>query len=323
MVAAFALPLVPDAVAQNMVAPAQTAAYPSRPVRVVVPFAPGGTADILARALALRFTATFGQPFIVDNRPGMGGNLGAELVAKSAADGYTLLMGTVGTHAINPSVYARMPYSHVADFAPVLLAAAVPNVLEVNTSVPVHTVAELVAYAGANPGTLRFASSESGTSIHLSDEMLRTMTGMTMHHVAYRSAARALQGVLGGEAQVMFGDLPSSIELIRTAKLRPLAVTSAQRAPALPDIPTIAESGYPGFDASSWFGLLAPAGTPAALVATLNAEGNRWLASPEAKAALFALGANSAGGSPDDFARHIAAETAKWTAVVKHSSATD
>jgi tripartite-type tricarboxylate transporter receptor subunit TctC len=300
---------------------AQAPAYPSHPVRIVVPFPAGGTTDILARAVAQRFSEALGQPFIVDNRPGAGGNIGAELVARSAPDGYTLVMGTVGTHAINPSLYAKMPYDHVKDFVPVFLVAGVPNVLEVNPDVPVHTVAELVAYAKANPGKLNFASSGSGTSIHLSGELFKTMSGVTMQHVPYKGSAPALQDLLGGQVQLMFDNLPSSMALIKSGKLRPIAVTSAHRSAALPDLPTIAESGYPGFEASSWFGLLAPAGTPAAVVARLNAEGNKWLASPEAKEKLAAQGAIAAGGSPEDFARHVTAETTKWAKVVKESGA--
>jgi tripartite-type tricarboxylate transporter receptor subunit TctC len=296
-------------------------AYPSHPVRIVVPFPAGGTTDILARAVAQRFSEAFGQPFVVDNRPGAGGNIGAELVAKSAPDGYTLVMGTVGTHAINPSLYARMPYDHVKDFAPVFLVAGVPNVLEVNPGLPVHTVAELVAYAKANPGKLNFASSGSGTSIHLSGELFKTMAGVSMLHVPYKGSAPALQDLLGGQVQLMFDNLPSSMALIKSGKLRPIAVTSANRSAAMPELPTIAESGYPGFEASSWFGLLAPAGTPPAVIAKLNTEGNKWLATPEAKDKLLAQGAIAAGGSPEDFAHHITAETAKWAKVVKESGA--
>jgi tripartite-type tricarboxylate transporter receptor subunit TctC len=303
------------------VASAQAPAYPTRPVRLVVPFAAGGTTDILARALAQKLSEALGQPFIVDNRPGAGGNIGAELVAKSAPDGYTLLMGTVGTHAINPSLYKVMPYDHVKDFAPVVLVAGVPNVLEVNPSVPVQTVAELIAYAKANPGKLNFASSGSGTSIHLSAELFKSMTGVEMQHVPYKGSAPALQDLVGGQVQLMFDNLPSSLALIKAGKLRALAVTSTTRAPALPDVPTVAEAGVPGFEASSWFGLLAPAGTPPAIIAKLNAEANRWLSSPDAKDKLLAQGANAAGGSPEDFARHIAAETTKWAKVVKDSGA--
>ena len=300
---------------------AQAPAYPSRPVRIVVPFPAAGTTDLITRAVAQRFAEVFGQPFIVDNRPGAGGNLGTELVAHSAPDGYTLVMGTVGTHAINPSLYAKMPYDHVKDFVPVFLVAGVPNVLEVNPALPVHSVAELVAYAKAHPDALNFASSGSGTSIHLSGELFKVMAGVSMQHVPYKGSAPALQDLVGGQVQLMFDNLPSSLALIKAGKLRPIAVTSLARSAALPDVPTIAESGYPGFEASSWFGLLAPAGTPEAIVTKLNAEGNRWLATPEAKDKLLAQGAIAAGGSPADFAQHIATETVKWAKVVKQSGA--
>src|SRR5438034_5972010 len=237
-------------------------AYPTKPVRLVVPFPAGGTTDLLARAAAQKLSEAWGQQVIVDNRPGAAGNIGAELVAKAAPDGYTLLMGTVGTHAINASLYAKMPYDHVKDFAPVILVAGVPNVLVVNPSLPVHSVQELIAYAKANPGKLNFASSGSGTSIHLSGELFKVMTGVQMTHVPYKGSAPALQDLLGGQVQLMFDNLPPSLPQIKAGRLRALAVTSATRAPALPDVPTVAEAGLPGFEASSWFGVLAPAGTP-------------------------------------------------------------
>jgi len=297
------------------------APYPSKPIRIVVPFPAGGTTDILARAVAQKLTETGGQPVVVDNRPGAGGNIGAELVAKSAPDGYTLLMGTVGTHAINPGLYAKMPYDHQRDFAPVILVAGVPNVLVVHPAVPVNSVQELIAYAKANPGKLNFASSGNGTSIHLSAELFKTMAGVQMTHVPYKGSSPALQDLVGGQVQLMFDNLPSSLALIKAGKLKALAVTSKERAAALPDVPTIAESGLPGFEASSWFGLLAPAGTPQPIIAKLNAEIAKWLATPEAKEKMLGQGANAAGGSPDDFARFIATETAKWQKVVKESGA--
>ena len=303
------------------IANAQTPAYPTKPIRLVVPFPAGGATDILAREVAKHLTETWGQSVVVDNRPGAGGNIGSELVAKAAPDGYTLEMGTVGTHAINASLYSKMPYDHVKDFVPVILVAGVPNVLVVNPSVPVNSVQELIAYAKANPGKLNFASSGSGTSIHLSGELFKVMAGVQMTHVPYKGSAPALQDLLGGQVQLMFDNLPPSLPQIKAGKLRALAVTSATRAPALPDIPTIAESGLPGFEASSWFGVLAPAGTSPAIVAKLNAEIAKWLASPEAKEKLAAVGANIAGGTPEDFARHIQAETAKWAKVVKESGA--
>ena len=296
-------------------------AHPAKPIRLVVPFPAGGTTDILARAVGQKLTEAWGQPVVVDNRPGAGGNIGAELVAKAAPDGYTLLMGTVGTHAINASLYAKMPYDHIKDFAPVILVAGVPNVLVVNPAVPVNSVQELIAYAKANPGRLNFASSGSGTSIHLSGELFKVMAGVQMTHIPYKGSAPALQDLIGGQVQLMFDNLPSALPQIKGGKLRALAVTSAARAAALPDVPTVAEAGLPGFEASSWFGVLAPAGTPVAIIARLNAEIAKWLASPEAREKLASQGANAAGGSPEDFAKHIAAETAKWQKVVKESGA--
>ncbi len=296
-------------------------AYPTKPIRLVVPFPPGGATDILARNVAQKLTEAWGQQVIVDNRPGAGGNIGSELVAKSAPDGYTLEMGTVGTHAINASLYAKMPYDHVKDFVPVILVAGVPNVLVVNPSVPVNSVAELISYAKANPGKLNFASSGNGTSIHLSGELFKVMAGVQITHIPYKGSAPAMQDLLGGQVQLMFDNLPPSLPQIKAGKLKALAVTSATRAAALPDVPTMAEAGLPGFEASSWFGVLAPAGTPPAIVAKLNAEIGKWLASPEAKEKLLALGANAAGGTPEDFAKHIQAETAKWAKVVKESGA--
>ena len=310
--ALFALPAI---------AAAQPPAYPTKPIRLVVPFPAGGATDIFAREVAKHLTEAWGQSVVVDNRPGAGGNIGSELVAKAPPDGYTLEMGTVGTHAINASLYSTLPYDHVKDFVPVILVAGVPNVLEVNPAVPVNSVQELIAYAKANPGKLNFASSGSGTSIHLSGELFKVMAGVQMTHVPYKGSAPALQDLIGGQVQLMFDNLPPSLPQIKAGKLRALAVTSAARAPALPDTPTVAEAGLPGFEASSWFGVLAPAGTPPEIVNKLNAEIAKWLASPGAKEKLANVGANIAGGTPEDFARHIQAETAKWAKVVKESGA--
>jgi len=295
--------------------------YPTHSIRLVVPFPAGGTTDILARAAAQKLSESLGQAVVVDNRPGAAGNIGADLVAKSAPDGYTLLMGTVGTHAINPGLYAKMPYDHVKDFVPVVLVAGVPNVLVVNPAFPVNSVAELIALARAKPGTINFASSGSGTSIHLSGELFKTMAGIDMTHVPYKGSSPALTDLMGGQVQIMFDNLPSALPLIKAGKLRAIAVTSLKRAPALPDVPTISESGLPGFEASSWFGVLAPAETPAPIVAKINADVNKWLQSPEAREQLLAQGANAAGGTSEQFAAHIRAETEKWAKVVKASGA--
>ncbi|HSV16835.1 MAG TPA: tripartite tricarboxylate transporter substrate binding protein [Casimicrobiaceae bacterium] len=295
--------------------------YPTRPVRLVVPFPAGGTTDILARAAAQKLSEAWGQQVIVDNRPGAGGNIGTELVARSAPDGYTLEMGTVGTHAINASLYSKLPYDHVKDFAPVILVAGVPNVLVIGPGLPVNSVQELIAYAKANPGKLNFASSGSGTSIHLSGELFKTLTGVQMTHVPYKGSAPALSDLMGGQVQLMFDNLPSSLAFIKAGKLRALAVTSTVRAAALPDVPTMVEAGVPGFEASSWFGILAPAGTPRDIVMRINGEVAKWLASPDAREKLSAQGAIAAGGTPEDFARHIGSETTKWAKVVKESGA--
>jgi tripartite-type tricarboxylate transporter receptor subunit TctC len=303
---------------------AQTA-WPSKPVRIVVPFAPAGTTDILARALAPELSRAFGQPFVIENKPGAGGNLGADLVAKSN-DGHTLLMGTVGTHAINPALYAKMPYDHVKDFVPVTLVAGVPNVLVMNPAkaeaLGIQGVPDLIRVARASPGRLNMASSGNGTSIHLAGELFKSMTGTYMVHFPYRGSGPALLDLIGGNMDLMFDNLPSAMPHIKSGKLKALAVTSAERSAALPDLPTVAEAGaLKGFEASSWFGLLAPAGTPADVVNRVQQETAKALATPAIKERMLAQGAIPSGMSPADFAALIAAETKKWAAVVKASGA--
>ena len=305
---------------------AQAGAWPNRTVRIVVPFAPGGTTDILARALAPELGRVFGQTFIVDNKPGAGGNLGAAEVAKSAPDGYTLLMGTVGTHGINQSLYPKLPFDPIKDFAPVTLVAGVPNVLVMNPAkaeaLKIATVPDLIRYAKANPGKLNMASSGNGTSIHLSGELFKTMTGTFMVHFPYRGSGPALLDLIGGTMDLMFDNLPSAMPQIRAGKLKAIAVTSSQRSAAMPDLPTIAEAAkLPGFDASSWFGLLAPAGTSPDIVNRLQQETARALSTPALKERLLAQGAIPSGMTPSQFAAYIAAETAKWSKVVKASGA--
>ncbi|HTP75322.1 MAG TPA: tripartite tricarboxylate transporter substrate binding protein [Burkholderiaceae bacterium] len=307
---------------------ARAQAWPTKPVRIVVPFAAAGTTDIIARALAPELQRAFGHPFVVDNKPGAGGNTGAAEVAKSAPDGYTLLMGTVGTHAINPALYPKMPYDHVKDFAPITLCAGVPNVLVLNPGTAqryqIGSVADLVRAAKANPGKLNVASSGNGTSIHLSAELFKSMTGTYMVHLPYRGSGPALIDLLGGSVDLMFDNLPSSLPHIKAGKLKALAVTSAVRSSVLPDLPTIAEAGGPalkGFEASSWFGLLAPAGTPADVVNRVQQEVAKSLASAAVKERLVSQGAIPSGNTPAEFARHIEAETRKWAQVVKVSGA--
>jgi tripartite-type tricarboxylate transporter receptor subunit TctC len=302
--------------------------WPARSVRIVVPFPPGGTTDILARALAPELQRAFGQPFMIDNRAGAGGNTGAAEVAKAAPDGYTLVMGTVGTHAINPSLYPKMPYDHVRDFVPVTLVAGVPNVLVVNPALAqtygIASVADLVRVARANPGKLNFASSGNGTSIHLSGELFKRMTGTYMVHLPYRGSGPALIDLMAGSVDLMFDNLPSALPHIKAGKLKALAVTSATRSGALPDVPTVEEAGgaaLKGYEASSWFGLLAPAGTPTDIVNRLQAESAKALATPVMKERLLSQGALPSGITSAEFARLIADETAKWAQVVKASGA--
>ena len=303
-------------------------AWPTKPVKIVVPFAAGGTTDILARAIAPELSKAFGQQFIVDNRAGAGGNVGADLVAKSAADGYTLLMGTVGTHGINRALYARMPFDPIKDFAPITLVAGVPNVMEMNAdkarALGITNVQQFIKYLKANPAKLNMASSGNGTSIHLAGELFKSMTGTFMTHVPYRGSGPALLDLVGGNMDVMFDNLPSSMQQIKAGKLIPLAVTSARRSSALPDVPTVEEAGGPalkGYEASSWFGLLAPAGTPADIVNRLQHETAKALAAPAVKEKLQAQGAIPGGNTPAEFARMIDAEHLKWAKVVKASGA--
>jgi len=309
-------------------AAAAQSGWPTKPVRIVVPFAAGGTTDILARALAPELQRAFGQPFVVDNKPGAGGNSGAAEVAKAPPDGYTLLMGTVGTHAINPALYPRMPYDHVKDFAPITLVAGVPNVLVASPAAVqkynLNSVADLVKALKANPGKLNMASSGNGTSIHLSGELFKSMTGTFMLHIPYRGSGPALIDLMGGNMDVMFDNLPSALPQIKAGKLKALAVTSSTRSAALPEAPTIAEAGGPalaGYEASSWFGLLAPAGTPADIVGRVQAETAKALATPALKERLLAQGAIPSGMTPAEFVKFIDAETKKWAGVVKASGA--
>ncbi len=304
---------------------AQTA-WPTKTVRIVVPFAPGGTTDILARAVAPELSKVFGQSFIVDNRAGAGGNLGADLVAKSAPDGYTLLMGTVGTHGINKSLYNRLPYDPQKDFAPITLVAGVPNVMVMNSerarTLGINNVLDFIAYAKSHPGQLNMASSGNGTSIHLAGELFKSMTGIFMTHIPYTGSGPALMGLLSGTVDVMFDNLPSAMALIKAGKLKAFAVTSAQRSAALPDLATIEEAGkLKGFEASSWFGLLAPAGTPPDVVLKLQQETAKALNLPAVKEKLLAQGAIPSGNTPPQFAALIDAEIKKWALVVKASGA--
>ncbi len=302
-------------------ATSQAQTYPTRAITLIVPFPAGGTTDILGRFVGQALSAAWNQPVVVENRGGAGGNIGAAAVAKAAPDGYTLLVGTVGTHAINASLYAKMPYDTLKDFAPVTQIASVPNMLVVTPSLPVGSVTELIAYAKANPGKLNMASSGNGTSIHLSGELFKVMTGVDMVHVPYKGSAPALNDLMGGQVQLMFDNMPSALPQVKGGTLKALAVTTATRSPAMPDLPTVAEAGVHGFEASSWFGVFAPAGTPKEVVAKLQTEIARILKSPEMTERLAQQGAVAVGNTPEEFGAYVQSELVKWAGVVKASGA--
>jgi tripartite-type tricarboxylate transporter receptor subunit TctC len=294
-------------------------AYPSRPVRMITGFAAGGPSDILGRLIGQWLSERLGQTFVIESRPGAGSNIATEAVARSPADGYTLLIVT-SANTINATLYDRLPYNFIRDLAPVAGIIRVPQVIEVHPSVPVHSVPELIAYAKANPGKLNMASAGNGTVQHVAGELFKSMTGVEMQHVPYRGQAPALVDVLGGQAQVMFDTLPASIEYLRTNKLRPLAVTTSTRAAAFPELPTVGEF-VPGYESSAFYGVAAPAATPAEIVERLNREINAALADPAMKARLGELGGSVLAGSAADFGQLIAAETEKWGKVVRLSGA--
>src|SRR5689334_10657622 len=291
--------------------------YPGKPIRLIVPFAAGGGNDNVARLVGKRLADSLGQPAVIDNRPGAGGVVGAELAAKSAPDGYTLFLGGVGSHAINPNLHAKLPYDPIKDFAPVSLLAQAPLVLVVHPSVPVHDVAEFIAYARAHPGRLNFASNGNGSSSQLAAVMFGSMAGVDMVHVPYKGLAPALTDLLAGEVQLMFSSVVAILPHIKAGKLRAIAVTGAKRLASMPELPTIAESGLPGYEASSWYGILAPAGTPRDIVVRLNAELAKALEQPEVRNSLLAEGAEPAGGSPERFAAHIRAEMERLGKIIR------
>ncbi len=297
------------------------AAYPTKPVTIVVPFAAGGTTDILARIIGQALTSELGQPVVVDNRAGAGGNIGGALAAKAPADGYTLFMGTVGTHAINASLYKKMPFDPVKDFAPLTRVANVPNLLVANPAQPYKSVKELIAYAKANPGKVNFGSSGNGSSIHLSGELFKSLAKVDMVHVPYKGSAPAVTDLLGNQIGIMFDNMPSAIQHVRSGKLVPIAVTTAKRSPELPNVPTIAEAGVPGYEATSWFGMFAPAGTPAPVLAKLNTALVKVLNQAEVKKKINEQGAETTSEMPEQFAAFIKAESVKWGKVVQESGA--
>ncbi len=296
-------------------------AFPVKPIRFVVPFPAGGPLDIVARAIGQELNKSWGQPVIIDNRPGAGGNIGADAVAKSAPDGHTILMGAVSTHAINPTLYSKLPYDPIRDFAPVTLVTSVPNVLVVHPSVPARTVQDLISIAKARPGQLNFASGSTGSAGHLAGELFKAMAGVDMVHIPYKGAAPAVVDLLAGHVSLMFDNMSSALPNIKSGRVRAIAVTTLKRSPMLPALPTISESGLRGFDISTWFGVFAPAGTAPAIVARLNAEIVRALATPEMRERLAALGAEPVGNKPEEFAAFIREEIPKYAKVIKASGA--
>ena len=294
--------------------------YPSKPIRMVVPFAAGGPTDVYARTVGQELTKLLGQPVIVDNRPGAGGNLGADLVAKSPPDGYNVVLGAVGAFAVNMTLYPKMPYDVLRDFAPVSLVAIVPMVLVVNPGVPVKTPKELVELAKSKPGTLSYGSAGNGTSIHMSAEMFKAMTGIDMAHVPYKGAAPAMTDLIGGQVQLMFADATSVIPHVKSGKVR--AVAATKHVEAMPEVPTFAQSGFPSYDPTVWYGVFAPAGTPRDVVLKLNAGIAKSLQARDVRERLIGLGAQPTSSTPEEFTEFVRAEIPRWGKVVKSSGAT-
>ena len=308
--------LVPFIAALCCAALPALAEYPDKPVKIIVPYPPGGTTDILARIVASRLGERLKQSFVVENRGGASGAIGAQAVARSPADGYALLMGTISTHGINSALFKSLPYDAVKDFAPITIVGITPNVLSVHPSVPAKDLAELLALARAKPGGLNFGSTSQGGSPHMSGELFKTMANVNIAHIPYKGAGPMLADLVGGQIQMGFDNLPSSIGFIRSGKIRALAVTTSKRWPGAPEIPTMAESGLAGYEVSAWFGLLAPAGTPKPVVDLLFTNLSDILKQPEVVKQLFDLGAEPGGNTPEAFARHIAQDVEKWIRVV-------
>ena len=302
---------LPSAMAES------ASSFPSKPITIIVPFSAGGTTDILARLIGQKLTERWKVAVVVDNKLGAGGNIGTAQVARSAPDGYTLVMGTIGTHAINPSLYASMPYDALKDFAPITRTAMVPNVLVVNPASPFNTVKEMIDYGKANPGKLTFGSSGHGSTLQLSGELFKMMAQVDMVHVPYKGSAPAVADLLGNQITMIFDNMPSSLPHVKAGKLKALAVTSSTRVAQLPDVPTLSEAGVPGYEVMSWFGLWAPAKTPQPIVEKLNQEIVEILKAPDVQQKISEQGAIPSPESPADFDRFIRAETEKWNKVVK------
>ncbi len=296
-------------------------AYPNRPVKILVPFPAGQATDLVARALGQKLSESLGQPFVVENKAGAGGIIGTELVAKSAPDGYTLLIGSSGPLAVNPGLYSKLPYDSIKDFAPITLAVTVPLFLVAHPSFPANSVKELVSYAKSKPGRVDYASGGNGVTNHLAMELFKSTAGLFMVHVPYKGGPPALTDLIAGQVSVMFETGPGALPHVKTGRLKALAVGSVTRSSAMPNLPTVAESGYPGFDAVAWIGLVAPAGTLQPIINKLNAEVVKALKMPDIRERFLALGADPVGNSPEEFGSYIKSEIAKWGKVVKSSGA--
>ncbi len=294
--------------------------YPNKPIRIIVAYTPAGATDILARAVGQKMSETFGQPVVIENRPGANGNIGTDVAAKATPDGHTLLMVTAGTHGINPSLYRKLPWDAVKDFAPVSLVAMVPNIFVVNNSVPAKSIKEFIAYLKANPNKFNYGSPGNGSTAHLSMELFKTMTGTNMQHIPYKGSAGVLTDVMGGQILATMDNMPPYLPQVKAGKIRALAVSTPKRSPAVPDVPTVAEAGVAGYSSGAWFGLVAPAGTPKPIVEKLATETQRILKLPDVNERLSALGAEPVGDSPTQFAAHITSEIAKWAKVIKDAN---
>ena len=312
LIAIAAVAAAPFAAAQS---------WPAKPIKWVVPFPPAGSTDISSRAVAGKLGERLGQPVVIENKPGAGGNIGTEVVAKAAPDGYTFIVGTVGTHAINASLYSKMPYDHLRDFVPVILLSTTPNVLVTQPGFPANSVADVIRMAKAKPGEVTFASSGSGTSIHLSGELFNSLAGTKMQHVPYKGSGPMLIDLLSGTVNIAFDNLSASMVHIKAGKLKALATTGSKRSPALPDLPTVAEAGLAGYDATSWNAIYAPAGTPREVVERMNREIRAILESPETRRFFAEQGAEAGGGTPEQLGDFTRAETAKWRKAVADSGA--
>lgn len=320
LLAPLALVTIALTAAGNAGAQASAQNFPNKPIHIIVTFTSGGAPDIIARLIGERMSAEWGQSVIIDNKPGAGGNIGADFVAKSAPDGYNIVVGTVGTHSINGALYPKMPYDMIKDFSPITLLATTPNMLVVHNDVPAKNLKEFIEL-GKKEGKMSFASSGSGTSIHVSGELFKTATGIDMTHIPYKGRASAIPDLLGGRVTMMFDNMPSSLPLVREGKLRALGVTSLKRSPAAPEIPTLAEAGLPGFDAVSWFAMFAPANTPKTIVTKLQLEIAKILKSPDISKRLLDIGLEPIGSTPEELAAYQRSEIAKWAKVVKDSGA--